>query len=149
MAERRVVIVGAGMAGLAAAIDLASQGVRVSLLEKDAQIGGKNHQKVVAGQAMDSGPTVITMRWVFEDLLGSAGLRLEDFVELKALPVIARHAWSAEERLDLFADEAASADAIAEFSGLAEAVRFRAFSQEARRVYMPLRLPTFAPSAPP
>jgi 1-hydroxycarotenoid 3,4-desaturase len=135
VAERRVVIVGAGMAGLAAAIDLAGQGVRVTLLEKDAQVGGKNHQKIVAGQAMDSGPTVITMRWVFEDLLGGVGLRLEDFVELKPLPVIARHAWSGEERLDLFADEAASADAIAEFSGPAEAVRFRAFSQEARRVY--------------
>lgn len=135
MAERQVVIVGAGMAGLAAAIDLAGQGVRVTLLEKDAQVGGKNHQKVVAGQPMDSGPTVITMRWVFEDLLAAAGLRLDDFVELKALPIIARHAWSEHEWLDLFADEAASVDAIARFSGPDEARRFQAFSQEARRVY--------------
>ena len=135
MAERQVVIVGAGMAGLAAAIDLAGQGVRVTLLEKDAQVGGKNHQKVVAGQPMDSGPTVITMRWVFEDLMAAAGLRLEDFVELKALPIIARHAWSEDEWLDLSADEAASVDAIAHFSGPGEARRFQAFSREARRVY--------------
>jgi 1-hydroxycarotenoid 3,4-desaturase len=138
VAERQVVIVGAGMAGLAAALDLAGQGVRVTLLEKDAQVGGKNHQKVVAGQAMDSGPTVITMRWVFEDLLAAAGLRLEDFVELKALPIIARHAWSEHEWLDLFADKAASVDAIARFSGPDEARRFQVFSQEARRVYQAL-----------
>ncbi|MEK9812686.1 MAG: FAD-dependent oxidoreductase, partial [Bordetella sp.] len=131
MAERQVVIVGAGMAGLAAAIDLASQGVRVTLLEKDAQVGGKNHQKVVAGQPMDSGPTVITMRWVFEDLLAAAGLRLEDFVELRALPIIARHAWSEDEWLDLSADEGESVDSIARFSGPDEARRFQAFSQEA------------------
>ncbi|MGA0954595.1 MAG: phytoene desaturase family protein, partial [Burkholderiaceae bacterium] len=135
MAERQVVVVGAGMAGLAAAIDLAGQGVRVTLLEKDAQVGGKNHQKIVAGQAMDSGPTVITMRWVFEDLLASAGLRLDDFVELKPLPILARHAWSEDEWLDLFADEAQSVDAIARFSGPEEAARFQAFGQEARRVY--------------
>lgn len=135
MAERQVVVVGAGMAGLAAAIDLAGQGVRVTLLEKDAQVGGKNHQKIVAGQAIDSGPTVITMRWVFEDLLASAGLRLDDFVELKPLPILARHAWSEDEWLDLFADEAQSVDAIARFSGPEEAARFQAFGQEARRVY--------------
>ena len=135
MAERKVLVVGAGMAGLAAAIDLAGQGVHVTLLEKSAQVGGKNHQKIVAGQAMDSGPTVITMRWVFEDLLNNAGLALNDYVELRPLPVIARHAWSGEEWLDLFADEAASVDAIADFSGPAEAKRFQAFSQEARRVY--------------
>ena len=92
--SRRVVIIGAGMGGLAAAVDLAARGVEVTLLETQPQTGGKIHQRTVAGQGIDSGPTVITMSWVFEDLLQAAGLRLDDLVSLEALPILARHAWS-------------------------------------------------------
>ena len=135
MTERRVVVVGGGMGGLCAAIDLARQGVKVTLCDKAAKVGGKIHQRVVDGLAIDCGPTVITMKWVFEDLLRAAGLRLEDFVQLSPLPVIARHFWSAEERLDLYADVQASVDAVGRFSSAAEAKRFAAFCQESQRLY--------------
>jgi 1-hydroxycarotenoid 3,4-desaturase len=133
--ERRVVIVGAGMAGLSAAIDLARQGVKVTVCEKSAKVGGKIHQRIVDGLAIDSGPTVITMKWVFDDLLRTAGLRLSDFVTLAPLPVIARHVWSSDERLDLYADVQDSIDAVGRFSSLAEARRFEGFCRESQRLY--------------
>jgi 1-hydroxycarotenoid 3,4-desaturase len=135
MTERRVIVVGAGMAGLSAAIDLARQGVKVTVCEKSAKVGGKIHQRVVDGLAMDSGPTVITMKWVFEDLLRSAGLQLSDFVALAPLPVIARHVWSPDERLDLYADVQDSIDAVGRFSSMAEARRFEGFCRESQRLY--------------
>jgi 1-hydroxycarotenoid 3,4-desaturase len=133
--ERHVIVIGAGMGGLAAACDLARQGVRVSLFESASEPGGKMHQQTVAGRHIDSGPTVLTMRWVFDDLLRDCGMRLEDGLRLHPLSVLARHAWSPDEQLDLFADPARSAEAIAAFASPAESRRFLAFCEEARRIY--------------
>ena len=60
---------------------------------------------------------------------------------LEPLSILARHAWSDSERLDLHADLAASANAIGAFSGAAEAQRFVDFSAEARRIYRTLEMP--------
>lgn len=133
---RSVIVVGAGAGGLAAACDLARQGVAVQVFESANTVGGRIHQQRVDGQPIDSGPTVLTMRWVFDDLLAACGETLED-EDLRLLPldVLARHAWSADERLDLFADPRRSTEAIGELSGPAEARRFEAFCAEARRIY--------------
>jgi 1-hydroxycarotenoid 3,4-desaturase len=144
MADSHVVIVGAGVGGLAAAIDLVAQGVRVSIVEAADQPGGKM-RRVPAGTAlMDGGPTVFTMRWVFDDLLDRAGVGgLDDLVTLRPLRVLARHAWdgpnAATERFDLFADPARTDDAIAALSGRAEVERFREFRAEAERIYLTLK----------
>jgi 1-hydroxycarotenoid 3,4-desaturase len=141
MARGRIVIIGAGMGGLAAALMLASQGEEVLLLERAASPGGKMRRLEVAGQMIDGGPTVLTMRWVFEQLFAAAGANLSEHVTLEPLHVLARHGWSAAERLDLHADLQASADAIGDFSGAAEARRFLAFSAEAKRIYETLEQP--------
>lgn len=146
--SRRVVIIGAGMGGLAAAVDLAARGVEVTLLETQPQTGGKIHQRTIAGQGIDSGPTVITMSWVFEDLLQAAGLRLEDLVSLEALPILARHAWSDAEWLDLHADPRESAQAIGQFSGADAARRFTQFMAETRSLYLRLEAAYMRSSRP-
>jgi len=136
VSQRRVIVIGAGAGGLAAACDLARQGVAVTLLERSAHTGGKIHQRETGGVQIDSGPTVLTMRWVFDGLMADCGERFEDkALTLHPLPVIARHAWSERERLDLHADPRQSAQAIGEFAGAAEAARFLAFCDEARRLY--------------
>ncbi|MCX7228636.1 MAG: phytoene desaturase family protein [Burkholderiales bacterium] len=141
MREHRVVVVGAGIAGLSTALDLASRGIEVVVLERAAEPGGKLRQVVVDGAGIDSGPTVFTMRWVFDALLADAGTTLEAELPLAPLGVLARHAWHDGSRLDLFADAARSTDAIAAFAGPAEARRFAAFRDEARRVYRALEGP--------
>jgi 1-hydroxycarotenoid 3,4-desaturase len=130
-----VAVVGGGVGGLACAIDLAASGHAVTVLERSSIVGGKMRTLDVAGLAVDAGPTVLTMRAVFDELFQLAGKRLEDYVTLARAEVLARHAWPDGARLDLFADHERSVDAIAQLSGVAEARRYRAFCAYARRIF--------------
>jgi 1-hydroxycarotenoid 3,4-desaturase len=143
--EHRVVVIGAGIGGLVSALLLAQRGLSVTLVEAAATPGGKMRQ-VQAGGAphagIDAGPTVFTMRWVFEQILEAAGASLADLPALTPLSTLARHAWRGHEpRLDLHADLQRSADAIGAFSGPAEARRFLGFCDQARKVYRTLETP--------
>ena len=71
----RTVIIGAGMGGLAAAIDLAARGVPVTVCERAHAPGGKMRSLDVDGAAVDAGPTVLTYRKGFEALFEAAGER--------------------------------------------------------------------------
>ena len=64
LADHRVVVVGAGIGGLVSALLLAHRGLRVTVVESASTPGGKMRQVMVDGAAVDSGPTVFTMRWV-------------------------------------------------------------------------------------
>ncbi|MBS0278783.1 MAG: phytoene desaturase [Proteobacteria bacterium] len=143
-----IVVIGAGIGGLACAIDLASQGMAVTVIEKAEKAGGKMREADIAGRRIDSGPTVFTMRWVFEDLFARAGASFEDYVSLSPLATLARHAWSENERFDLFADVKRAAEAVSEFSSPAEAKRFLAFCDEARTIYRTLKEPFLSSPRP-
>jgi 1-hydroxycarotenoid 3,4-desaturase len=138
---RRVVVIGGGVGGLVAALELACAGLDVTLLERAATPGGKLREVAVAGRRLDAGPTVFTMRWVFEEVFADAGAALSDHLSLRPASILARHAWTAGQQLDLFADLEESADAIGHFAGAAEARGFRAFSAEATRIYATLEKP--------
>jgi len=140
--EPHVVVVGAGVGGLVSALLLAHQGVRVTLLEAAATPGGKLRQQQVGDARIDAGPTVFTMRWVFDQIFDQVSQSLDQHLRLQPLQVLARHAWRGHDaRLDLHADPAQSADAIAQFSSPAEARRFTAFCQQSRQVYQRLEGP--------
>jgi 1-hydroxycarotenoid 3,4-desaturase len=144
-----VIVVGAGIGGLAAALRLASQGLPVTVVERGTAPGGKMRALTVDGAEIDAGPTVFTMRWVFDELLAELDTRLEDLVQLTPLSVLARHVWRQDgAQLDLHADANASAQAIAKFSSPAEARRFTAFCDEARRIYRRLEGPHIRSSRP-
>ncbi len=138
MPADRVVVVGAGIGGLAAALDLAVKGVRVTVVERAATPGGKLRQVAVGEARIDAGPTVFTLRRVFEELFADAGADLASHVTLRPAATLARHAWGPDERLDLFADIDRSADAIGAFAGAAEATGYRAFCARAQRMYQTL-----------
>ena len=144
----RVVIIGAGIGGLTAAIELAARGLDVTVLERAGGPGGKIRELAVGGHRIDAGPTVFTMRWVFEAICEAAGTSLEAEVDLEQAEILARHAWSADERLDLFADLERSADAIAAFSGPAERQRFLNFSKDAEAIYRTLKEPFISATRP-
>jgi 1-hydroxycarotenoid 3,4-desaturase len=144
----RIVVIGAGIGGLTAATEMASAGADVMVLERAAGPGGKMHQTNVAGVAVDSGPTVLTMRWALEDVFATAGTRLEDHLDLVPASVLARHAWAGSPVLDLFVDLERSADAVGQFAGAAEARHFLEFHAEARRIYDVLRDPFIRNSRP-
>ncbi len=139
MKQERVVIVGAGMGGLSCAIELARSGFEVTVVERAAKAGGKMREIDLDGVSVDGGPTVLTMRWVFEEIFEAAGARLDQHVQLKSLDILARHAWTETDRLDLFADSPRTAEAIGVFAGPREASGYRTFCAESRRIYETLR----------
>lgn len=138
MSQERVVVIGAGVGGLAAAIDLAAKGLAVTVLERANQPGGKLRRIAVGDTSIDAGPTVLTLRDVFESLFEHAGHALTDHVDLQPAQTLARHAWPDGSRLDLFADPEATADAIGALAGAAEARRFRRFSARAEATWRTL-----------
>jgi len=156
MAAPRVVVIGAGMGGLAAAADLARAGAEVTICERAATPGGKMRQVMVGAAtspggphaAVDGGPTVFTMRWIFEGLFADAGERLEDHLGLIPAQTLARHAWRQGGQLDLFADITRSADAIGEFAGAHDARAYRAFCERSERIYRTLAGPFIAAERP-
>jgi 1-hydroxycarotenoid 3,4-desaturase len=148
MPEHRVVVIGAGMAGLVSALQLAAQGLDVTVLEAASTPGGKIRQPLVDGAAIDSGPTVFTMRWVFDEILASVGTRLEAELDITPLAVLARHFWDGGESLDLFADPRQSVDAVGRFAGAAEARRFEQFCRTAKEVYQALEGPFIRSGSP-
>ncbi len=131
----KVVVVGAGVGGLVAALELARLGHQVTVLERATTFGGTIRETFVGGVPVDAGPTVLTMRWVFDELLAPLGQTLDDLVELLPLEVLARHFWGDGARLDLFADLERSAEAVGAFAGAADGRAFLEFHRDARRIY--------------
>ena len=159
-AGERVVVIGGGVAGLVSALKLAARGLEVELVERQSHPGGKMRALCAGDAEIDAGPTVFTMRQVFDELAQDLGERLEDIVTLRPADRLARHAWDGDtynggggdpaKRLDLFGDVERSAEAIAAFSGPGEAKRYKAFTQEARKIYETLDRPFLrAPKATP
>ncbi len=82
MKQRTAIIIGGGLGGLATALRLAATGWRVTVCEQGRTFGGKMNTWAQAGFRFDTGPSLITMPWVFADLFAAAGSRLADHVEL-------------------------------------------------------------------
>lgn len=139
--NRRAHVVGAGVAGLSAAIELAVAGFDVRVLESADYPGGKMRELRVGERAIDAGPTVLTMPWVFEELFRRAGAELGDFVRLQPAEVLARHAWPDGSRLDLYADFERTVEAIAALAGRTEAEGYRAFAAHTAEIYRMVREP--------
>ncbi|MBI1186132.1 MAG: phytoene desaturase [Alphaproteobacteria bacterium] len=84
-ARGRAVILGAGFGGLAAAVRLQARGYRVTVLERQAGLGGRAMVHELDGFRFDAGPTIITAPFLLEELWTLAGKRLSDHVALRVL----------------------------------------------------------------
>ncbi|MEI4231578.1 1-hydroxycarotenoid 3,4-desaturase CrtD [Roseovarius sp. D22-M7] len=144
----RVVIVGSGIAGLCAAARLAHHGPRVLVLERHATPGGKMRSLPSAAGPVDAGPTVLTLRGVFDELFHDLGERLEDHLTLIPQRILARHFWPDGSRLDLHDTEDDSAEAIRAFAGSRAAAQFRTFSARARTLFNGFDAPVMQAPAP-
>jgi len=165
--NRKVIVVGAGIGGLVSALQLAHFGADVTVIEAQGECGGKMRQlwpgatpnlsntnttnSPVPFEGIDSGPTVLTMKWVFEEIFASVGANLESELKLSQLNVLARHAWSADEgqeQLTLYANPEQSNDAVGRFAGSAELKRFKNFCKSAKGLYGALEGPIIRESSP-
>ncbi|MEL6169406.1 MAG: 1-hydroxycarotenoid 3,4-desaturase CrtD [Pseudomonadota bacterium] len=146
--EDKVVVIGAGMGGLAAAMRLAHAGFDVTIADRNPWAGGKMRTVPSAAGPIDAGPTVLTMRDVFDALFEDTGSALDAHVNLEAEPLLARHVWPDGSMLDLHADAEASETAIRAFAGPAEAAAFVRFSEETARLFEAFDAPMMRAARP-
>ena len=139
-ADETTIVIGAGIGGLVGAALLAARGQRVVVVEAGATPGGKLRALRAGDAVVDGGPTVFTLREVFDEIFAECGDTLDARLTLTPAEVLARHAWG-DDRLDLFADPARSEAAIGDFAGAAEARGYRAFAAEAQRIFAMLDAP--------
>ena len=144
----RIVVIGAGVGGLCAAIRLALAGLSVTLVEAQAYPGGKMRTVPSVAGPVDAGPTVLTLRRVFDDLFRAAGENLEDHLTLIPQPTLARHWWTDGSRLDLFTDTEASAAAIATFAGARAEDEFIRFNRLSARLFQAFDAPMMQAGRP-
>lgn len=120
----KVVVVGAGLGGVSAAISLASEGFSVAVYEKNAHVGGKLNCLSKEGFSFDLGPSILTLPHIFERLFACAGEKLADYVPLVEVPLQWKCFFEDGKILSLYADTRAlqehnpwlSAQDIGEFS---------------------------------
>ncbi|TCP59966.1 1-hydroxycarotenoid 3,4-desaturase [Rhodovulum bhavnagarense] len=144
----KVVVIGAGMGGLSSAIRLAHAGMDVQVIDRAPVPGGKMRTMATDAGPVDAGPTVMTLRPVFEELFDSVGASLSDYVTLHRETVLARHWWHDGGTLDLFASREDSAAAVGEFAGAKAEREFRAFCRRAERLFKAFDGPMMQAAAP-
>jgi phytoene desaturase len=114
----RVIVVGAGPGGLAAAINLAGLGLDVTVIEKDALPGGRMKGLTFGDRdefTVDTGPTILQLPGIYEALFARAGKRLSDYVTLLPVdPNTRLHFWD-KTSLDTTRDARRMAEQCAKF----------------------------------
>ena len=100
--QKHTVVIGAGLGGMSAAIALAQAGMRVTLLEKNAQLGGKLNLLETQGFKFDLGPSIFTLPQVFRPLFEHDGKRLEDYVDMRRVDPQWRNFFEDGTQIDLW-----------------------------------------------
>lgn len=131
----RVVVVGAGLGGLGAALRLQGAGHDVVVVEQRERPGGRAYQLRDQGFTWDMGPSLVTMPWVLEEVFAAGGMDLHSEVALSRLDPFYRIFWSGEEQhLDFVADREQMKGEIAKFSSH-DAQAFDGFMAAMKPIY--------------
>ncbi len=113
MARPRVVVVGGGVGGLSAALELTRRGAEVVVLERHANVGGKASERSESGLRWDEGPSIVVMPWVYTTLFEASRLDPEKYLPLRRLDPAFRIILSDGRTLDIPASESGLCDAFA------------------------------------
>lgn len=130
-----VVVVGAGLGGLSAALRLAAAGRQVTVLEKALVPGGRAGLLEVDGYRFDTGPMVLTMPDLLADAFGCVDEKLDDWLELRRVEPAYRAAFADGTTLDVVTEVDAMADQIRDGYGGREADGYRRLVAFTRRLY--------------
>ncbi|MFJ6783062.1 phytoene desaturase family protein [Streptomyces yangpuensis] len=130
-----VVVVGAGLSGLSAALHLLGAGRRVTVVERDDLPGGRAGRLHRAGYRIDTGPTVLTMPDIADEAFAAVGESLERRVELIPLHPAYRASFADGSTLDVHTDGEAMAAAVERFAGAGEAAGYRRLRAWLEQIY--------------
>ncbi|MGI8478173.1 MAG: phytoene desaturase [Thermomicrobiales bacterium] len=116
MNSQRIVVIGSGFGGLAAAVRLAVRGHRVTMIDKRDQPGGRAYVYRQDGFTFDGGPTVITAPWLITELFALAGRNAADYVSIVPISPFYRIFFHDGTHFDYTGDTAEMVDQIRAFS---------------------------------
>ena len=135
--QKNVIVVGAGLGGLAAAISLKAEGFDVEIVEKNERIGGKLNFTEIDGYGFDLGPSIFTLPQFFESLWERAGKRMEDYVQLESVSPHWRNFFEDGLIFDLYEEPDRMKAELAKLEGDPEALwaQFQAFLTYGREQY--------------
>lgn len=102
--KQHIVVIGAGLGGLSAAISLATEGFSVDLLEKNDKVGGKLNILEKDGFTFDLGPSILTMPHIFQALFDRAGKNMADYINIQTVEPHWRNFFEDGSTLDLSSD---------------------------------------------
>ncbi|WP_144208275.1 phytoene desaturase family protein [Mycobacterium tilburgii] len=134
-APDRVVVVGAGFAGLSAALHLAGRGREVMVVEREAWPGGRAGRLDVAGYRIDTGPTVLTMPDIIDETFAAAGKDRTKFVDLRPVDPAYRAMFADGSSIDVHADADRMTAAVREFAGPQQAAGYLRLRAWLERLY--------------
>ncbi|MFD1019194.1 phytoene desaturase family protein [Thalassobacillus hwangdonensis] len=132
MNKKKALVIGAGLAGMSAAIRLSGDGYDVTVLEKNSNIGGKLNRRGGKGFTFDTGPSILTMPWVLEQLFESVHRRLEDYITVERVEPQWRTFFEDGTSLDVSSDLPTMLEEIAKVTGKPnrKLTDFLSYSQE-------------------
>lgn len=130
-----VVVVGAGLSGLSAALHLLGAGRRVTVVEQGAVPGGRAGRLDLGGYRFDTGPTVLTMPELVEEALNAVGESLSDRLDLRPVEPAYRARFADGATLDVHADAEAMEAEVRRFAGPREAAGYRALRRWLTSLY--------------
>ncbi|MEV1143732.1 phytoene desaturase family protein [Micromonospora sp. NPDC049799] len=131
----RVVVVGAGLGGLACALHLAGSGRQVTVLERESVPGGRAGRLSVDGYEFDTGPVVLTVPDLIAEALGAVGEELDDWMDLTPLDPAYRAYYPDGSTLDVITDTTRMAAEISRVCGPREADGYLRFVDHARKLW--------------
>lgn len=134
-ASDHVVVVGAGLGGLACALHLAATGRQVTVVEREAVPGGRAGRISIDGYEFDTGPTVLTMPELIAEALGAVGEELTDWLDLSPLDPAYRAHFPDGSTLDVISDTRRMAAEISRVCGPREADGYLRFVDYTRRLW--------------
>ncbi len=130
-----VVIVGAGLGGLSTAMRLAAAGRAVTVLEREATPGGRAGLWEVDGHKFDTGPTVLTMPNLIDDVFACLGEKTSDWLALQPVSPLYRTYYPDGSRLDVHSDPHQMAAEIETQIGSDEAGNYLRFVEYVSKLY--------------
>lgn len=130
-----VVVVGAGLSGLSAALHLLGAGRRVTVVERETQPGGRAGRIDSHGYRIDTGPTVLTMPDLIDEAFAAVGERLADRLELRALHPAYRARFADGSELDVHTDAQAMEAEVERFAGAGAADGYRRLRHWLQQLY--------------
>ena len=83
--KKNIIVIGAGLGGLSAALSLRQAGYNVEIFERNAQIGGKLNLHQEDGYTFDLGPSILTLPHIFERLFTRSGRRMSDYFTIRPI----------------------------------------------------------------